>query len=116
MRARWRWLAVLGGAAVGLLLVAAAAWHDLSEARAQLIEARTALSRTVNDPGSMRTADGRRAARFQIQGAIRHVDAARRKVKGSMFLSGARVVPGLRTQRAGLLALIDDSGAGAVAG
>src|SRR5438876_11512663 len=116
MRARSRWLALLGGLALGLVLLAAAAWHDLSMARGQLIEARSVLSRTVNDPGSLRTPDGRRAARVQIDEALGHIESAGKKIKGSMFISPLRVVPGLRTQRAGLLALVDDSRVGALAG
>src|SRR5438105_9722964 len=114
MRARWRWLALLIGLAVGLVIVGAAAWHDLSGARADLIEARSVLGRTLDDAAAMRTHDGRVRARAQIDDALTHVASARQKVSGSVFVSALRVVPGLAAQRSGALALVDDSRTGAL--
>src|SRR5205823_3120723 len=52
----------------------------------------------------------------RIDDALQRVGSARKTITQSLFVSVVRVVPGLATQRAGLLALVDDSRVGATAG
>ena len=90
--------------------------HQGVRARTQLLGARATLQRAVDDPAALGTPGGRAAAVAQVDGALGAIRSARRGVVGSPVLSLAAVVPGLRGQRAGFLALVDDSAAAATAG
>ncbi|MGI9034195.1 MAG: DUF4012 domain-containing protein [Acidimicrobiales bacterium] len=110
---------ILGAGVVvflALALAAALGWHDLRGARSQLILSRDTLAGAIDNPATLRTPEGRAAARAQVDAAVGAVADARRRVTGSLVLSAAGVVPGFSHQRSGLLSLIDDSGAAAGAG
>lgn len=89
---------------------------DALRARTQLAGARSALQAAVDDPSSLGTPEGRAAAVAQVDGAQASIAEARDDVAGSPVLSLAGLVPGLRSQRSGLLRLIDDAGTAAGAG
>ena len=74
------------------------------------------MKRLVDDPTSLRTPEGRVAAITSIDATIASVSNARRRAAGSIPISMAKVVPGARTQRSGLLALVDDVREAATAG
>lgn len=119
-RRRRRRLVRLGGAvgALGAVLavVGVLAASDLLRARAQLEGARSTLEVALNDPSVLGTAEGRAATISAVDGAVASVGSARRRVEGSPALSALGSLPGLRTQRAGLLSLIDDSAGAADSG
>lgn len=110
-------MGLMGG---GLVLVAAVlgavGLADVLGARTQLTGARSALQAAVDDPAALGTPEGRATALAQVDGAMVSIAAARNRVAGSPVLSAAGLVPGLRGQRAGLLALIDDAAEAAGAG
>jgi len=108
--------AVAVGVLLGLAVVAAAAWHDLSGARTELADARSLLDGVTSQVTGTETSQGRQEAQDKITEALTHIAAARRKVAGSPFVAVTRVVPLLATQRSGVLRLIDDSRAGALVG
>ena len=56
------------------------------------------------------------AAVAQVDGALASIRRARGHIAGSPVLAMAAVVPGLRSQRAGFIDLIDDAGVAATAG
>jgi len=104
--------------AVGALgvVLAALAVQDLVRARSQLVAARATLAAVSDDPSVLRTSQGRTTTLAQMNAAVAAIDVARRRVLGSPALSVAGFVPGLRSQRAGLVGLINDSGAATIAG
>lgn len=112
MRRRW-WLFPL---IAGGLLLAAAAWHDLSVSRGELVAARSSLARAVRDPGALRTVDGRRTAHVWIRDASERTSRADRRLERSIALRLAALVPGLSRQRSGAVQLAADADAGARAG
>ncbi len=105
-------------AAVGMALVVAAAlgYRDLQAVRSDLGTARQTLQGAINDPGVLRTPEGRARVRAQVDAAVASLATARRRARGSVPLTVAQVVPGLRAQRAGLLTLVDDAGAASAGG
>jgi hypothetical protein len=108
--------------AIGLVLLAdlfglaAVTFRQLNRARGELATARSTLEAIAAKPDALGTAEGRTQALKDIDQAVARVDAAQRDLRHSDGLSLARVVPGLRTQRAGLLTLTDDARRGALAG
>ncbi|MDQ4131950.1 MAG: DUF4012 domain-containing protein [Actinomycetota bacterium] len=98
---------VAAAAAAGLFVVGVA-YRDLSGARNELTAARTMLQTALDNPATLRTADGRAVANAQVDQAVASVARARRKVTGSAPLSLVQSVPGLKTQRAGMVDLIFD--------
>ena len=80
--------AIAFGALLGLGLVAAAAWHDLSAARTDLAEARSMLGVVANGAGA-RTAEGRHDSETKITAALADVAAAKKRVTGSPFVLDA---------------------------
>jgi len=98
------------------MIGAAALYQDLRKVRTELTTARTRLQAAVDDPGTLRTAEGRAVTRAGIDGAVQSVATARRRTSGSPVISATRIVPGLSTQRSALLRLIDDSAVAATAG
>src|SRR4051794_983152 len=90
--------------------------RQLNRARGDLASARSTLEAIAAKPDVLRTADGRVQAVKDIDEAVVRVDGARRELRRSLGLSVAQAVPGLRTQRAGLLTLTDDARTGALAG
>jgi hypothetical protein len=98
--------------------VVAVAWvvHEGLRARSQLLGARSTLQRAVDDPGALGTPEGRAGAIAQVDGALQAIRSSRRRVARSPIIAVAAAVPGLRSQRAGFLQLIDDSAAAASAG
>jgi len=103
-------LAVLGGIAT------AAAVRDVVKVRVDLIAARETMRRLVNDPVTLRTAEGRTAATAQITSTLTALAGTRDRLAGSIPITMAQAVPGLRAQRAGMLALVDDVSSAATAG
>ena len=108
-----RRLALFGILLVGAAaLVGAAGWNDLSQARAQLNEARRQLSDIAADPAALRTPEGRSAARRELDGALQRIARARSRVIDSRPIAATRIVPGFGRQRAGVLELVADARAG----
>lgn len=113
-RRRWRLPLVIAG--VTLVVLAAAGWHDLRTARAQLLGARSALQLLVDDPGALRTPAGRAEARTATADARRSVVAAGRRLERSVPLRIAGALPGLSRQRTGALDVVVDARAGSDVG
>lgn len=109
-------LTITGVAGLALVVVAALGYRDLRGVRAELAAARQTLQIAVNDPRSLQTADGRLQVRAQVDAAITSVGSARLRLRRSVPLSLTSVVPGLGTQRSGLLRLVDDARTGASVG
>jgi hypothetical protein len=97
-------------------ILAALGLKDALGARSQLVAARASLQHAVDDPTALRSADGRSATLAEVDGAVAAIDAARRRVRRSPAITATAVLPLLRTQRAGMLDLIDDSATAAAAG
>jgi hypothetical protein len=108
-----RWWFGAAGLVLFLAVVAAAGWHDLATARSQLNDARSQLSRVVDDPSTLRTKEGRRTAREAIEAAIASTNRARSRVTGSLPLRLASWIPGMAQQRTGITELTEDAGLGA---
>ena len=112
-RRRRRRLAIVLAIA-GLLLVlagaGAAAGLDLLRAKDDMTEARATLKAIVDDPASLRTTEGRLAARSAAQGASARIARARQRLDDSWGLKVVGVVPGLSTQRRGAVRLVRDAG------
>ncbi len=98
---------------LGLVVVAALGYNDLRRVRSDVSTARATLQQSINDPSLLRTPDGRARVRTQVDAAIASLGSARTRARHSLPLAVVGVVPGLRTQRAGLLALVDDAGTAA---
>src|SRR5437763_2017339 len=109
MSRRGRWL-LGGGIVLGVLLVVwgALVWHDLRAARTDLVSARKLLRKAGDDPASIRTPEGRSKADANLAQVLDKVNAADRKLNHSPSLALTRLVPGLSSQRAGLLRLVSD--------
>lgn len=103
-------LAILGVVAV------AAALYDLSKVRADLTSARETMKRLVDDPLTLRTPEGRTAATSRITSTLGRLGTARSRLRNSAPISLAQAVPGFRTQRSGMVTLVDDVTAAATAG
>lgn len=112
-----RVLRVLGLATVVIALgLIVSTWRNVAVAQRDLASARERLQRISAQASALRTADGRHAAQVEIDIALRGIAAARGRLAGSKAFALARVLPGLRTQRSGLLEVIDDAAAGARTG
>lgn len=116
-RRRWRRRVRRAGLLVvlvaGVCLAAAtgaAAWSDLAHARGQLAEAREVLAAVAADPAGLRTAEGRSAALASGRRAMELIAGAGRRLERSVPLRAAGFVPGLSTQRWGVLAVAEDAG------
>src|SRR5947209_16510705 len=109
---------ILGLVVIALVAfgVALALWHPLSATREQLAAARSTLEAVAAKPNILRTSEGRIQAMHDIDNALAHVNAANKTLHHSVVLSIAGDVPGLRTQKAGLLMLADDARRGSLAG
>ncbi len=101
----------MGALLVGVLglVTAAAAWQDVSRARAQLGEARVALVGVVGRPAALRSPAGRSAARSSAAEVAERIDGVDRRLRHSLPLRLAGVLPGLSTQRRGILRLVADA-------
>jgi len=109
-------MAVLGTVGLGLIVLAAVGYHDLRQVRSQLSNARDTLQQSTNDPTLLRTPEGRARVRTQIDASVASLGSARNRARHSIPLSLVQVVPGLKTQRSGLLTLVDDASAAANGG
>ncbi|MFN2506375.1 MAG: DUF4012 domain-containing protein [Acidimicrobiales bacterium] len=119
LRKRLRWPVVLALAclfALGAVVIGAAAWRDVRPVRAELKAARGVLQRAVDDPAALRTSERRAGTLAEIQGAMRTIATARRRVERSPAVGLARLVPLVSRQRAGLLSILRDAEEGAGAG
>jgi hypothetical protein len=105
-----RWGLAAGLSLLVLSVVFAAGWHDVTTARSQLNDARSQLTTVVSDPEVLRTQAGRDAAMRSIDAATGRLQAAGNRVRGSLPLRLAGVIPGVPRQRAGVLTLIADAG------
>ncbi|HEX2119265.1 MAG TPA: hypothetical protein VHF91_08780, partial [Acidimicrobiales bacterium] len=103
----------LGAVALVVAGLGALAMRDAVQVRGQLVAAQTALQRTVDNPGALRTPQGRAAALAEIDSALVSIDDARSDAQGSAVLSFLGAIPVAGSQRSGLLDLIDDSAAAA---
>ena len=116
-RLRWPVLLALGAlVALGLVILGAAAWRDVRPVRGELEAARSSLQQAVEDPGAWRTTERRAATAGQIEGALRTVRDARRRVDRSLAVDIARFIPLVSRQRSGLLEIMDDAETGARVG
>ncbi len=103
---------------MGLLVVAAAiiGFNDIRRIRSDLAAAQNTLQGAINDPGALRTPEGRAATIAGVGGAQGSIALAATRANGSLPLRGAGYVPGLRAQRDGLLQVISDAGTAAETG
>src|SRR4051812_28501778 len=109
-RAGRRRLCIIGTVVlVGLVVWGFFVWRDLRAARSDLVTARKTLRASGDNPSSIRTAEGRAKAAQTLDSVRRDIDAAQDKLNHSPALAVARVVPGLASQRSGLLRLVSDS-------
>ncbi|MDQ2826589.1 MAG: DUF4012 domain-containing protein, partial [Actinomycetota bacterium] len=106
------------GATLGAfaLIVAVLGFNDLRRIRSELTTAQATLQQSVNDPGALRTPEGRAATIAAVAAAQSSIQIAAGRATGSLALRGAGLLPGLRAQRNGLLQLIADAGSAADAG
>lgn len=74
------------------------------------------LQHAVDDPAALGTREGRAAALGQVDASLEVLRGTRKTVADSPAFYVARVLPGLRGQRAGLIRLIDDASASATSG
>jgi len=109
-------MAVLAVVGLGLVVVAALGYHDLRQVKSELTSARDTLQQSTNDPTVLRTPEGRARIRTQIDATVASLGSARKRVRHSIALTVVQVVPGLKTQRSGLLALVDDASTAAGGG
>jgi len=115
---RFRLVVLSAAATFGLLVAMAAALgiNDLRGIRSDLTTARNTLQQAVNDPGALRTPEGRAATIAGVEVAQVSIRRASQRAVGSLPLRGAGLVPGLRAQRNGIVRLIADSDTAARAG
>ncbi|MFN2506391.1 MAG: DUF4012 domain-containing protein, partial [Acidimicrobiales bacterium] len=90
-------------------LVVRAARHDVLLARQSLLE-------VADNPARLSASEGRAAMRETIEGALARLDRAHSRVDGSPSLKLVAQLPPLGSQHDGLVHLIDDSRAAALAG
>ncbi len=95
---------VLLGVAFGAL-----ALRDVLTVRSQAADARAMVQSALDDSASLRSHEGRVAALTRIDAGIAGLRQSRRALLDSRALSVADGIPLLRSQRAGLLQLLDDS-------
>jgi hypothetical protein len=101
---------VWGLFALAVLLLGAAAAELVLAARPALSGAR-AVHRTVSNLQSLASPEARAGTRRQLTGALAELDVAHRRLTRSRALS-ARFIPGVGTQRRGLLDLVGDERTG----
>jgi hypothetical protein len=99
----------VGAVVVLAVILAAAAWRDLLDARTQLLSAQATLDQIVADPTVLSSAPGRASTGQELTTALDEVAAAHQILAGSLPLKLARFIPVASTQRSGLLRLVDDS-------
>ena len=118
-RGRWphrtAWL-LAGGTFLVLAVVLASGWRDLRAARSRLLSAKEALDQTTGNPGLLDSAAGRATTTRRLDEAIDEVNASRRIIESSWALRISTIVPGLSSQHAGLLRLVDDATTALVTG
>lgn len=112
---RWRrrGAALAVGAAVVVLVVAAAGWRDVSRSRAALSEVRADLVSLLRDPGVLRSTDGRAGAQSRALATGGRLAMAGRRIERSLPLRAVGLLPGFSAQRRGALELMEDARAGA---
>jgi hypothetical protein len=91
-------------------------YHDLRLVKSDLTGARDTLQQSINDPLVLRTPAGRAQARARVGAAVASLGSARHRARHSVPLSAMQVIPGLRSQRSGLLSLVDDASTAATGG
>ncbi len=101
-----RTVAIVAGLFV--LLFVAWVYRDARHARGRLASARETLRLVMDNPASLQTPEGRTVARGRVDDALRTLVSTRRRLVRSPGMVVAGVVPGLSTQRQGLLRLVDD--------
>jgi len=109
-------LGIVGGLVLAVALFTAFLVNDLRQVRTELNVARARLTGAVDDPGSLGTTEGRRAARAEVDAALGTIASARHRASRSPAFVVLRFVPTLSRQRAGTFTLIDDSARAATAG
>jgi hypothetical protein len=103
-------MVVVGAGLVAIAtIVVASGWRDLARARGHLLSARSGLTETLSQTSSLESGTGRAVATQRIDHALVEVADARRTLQRSLVFRLARFVPGVATQRNGLLHLVDDS-------
>ena len=112
LRGAW----IVAGVALVAAVLGAVGFAQALRAQTRLIGVRASLQAAVDDPAALSTPEGRRAALAQVDGAVASIGVARSRIAGSPVLALAGAVPGLRSQRAGFIQLIDDSAVAARAG
>ena len=100
---------MVGGIVLVALAFGALALRDVLKVRSQLVDARAMVQNALDNPASLRSHDARVAALANIDKGILLLRESRRTLLESRTLSVTEDVPLLRSQRSGLLQLVDDS-------
>jgi hypothetical protein len=90
-------------------VLGALAWYDLNRAYGAALAARDQVADAVEDPGALRTQAGRDRLRAELDDAGEHLTAAENRLRGSVSVRAAIVIPGIPAQRRGSLRLLDDA-------
>jgi len=101
---------------VGLVVVVATAVRTVVQVRNSVTTARVLFAQVVEEEPSLSTQPGRLAAIAKLDQARGDLAAAQGQIRSSTSLSLARFVPGLATQRSGLVALVSDANRAAMLG
>lgn len=102
-----RWILLAAVFALGVVLIGCG--YDLIRASADLRSARDDLRTAVDSLSSLRTSTGRHDIESRIDRSVSTLRRAERTVRRSWALDVLRPVPGLRSQRRGLLLLVTDA-------
>lgn len=101
---------------VGLVVVVATAVRTVVQVRNSVTTARVLFAQVVEEEPSLSTQPGRLAAIAKLDQARGDLAAAQGQIRSSTSLNLARFVPGLATQRSGLVALVSDANRAAMLG
>jgi Protein of unknown function (DUF4012) len=108
-RKGWLVAGVVGGVIVVVLVVAAAlAFRTYQHVKGPLQSVQATLTALAHDPTSLNSAAGRDLMENNLAVASREIASAQGQIDGSVGLKILGVVPGLHTQRSGLVQLVAD--------
>ena len=114
VRRHWRaiWIATFIVAlviiAAGLLVAAALSLRTYEHVKNPLHNAQNTLTELAHNPASLNTPAGRLGDEFMLAKAEEEISAAQKEIQGSEGLKILGLIPGLHSQRIGLVQLVAD--------